>query len=82
MDDPAVVAYKPKKDWAKKRMQQTKKTLVLHLPRCDVPAPKKEKEAAAAAQDETPPPPQNGADPGAEKEESKDSGSESMDELD
>ena len=24
VDDPAVVAYKPKKDWAKKRMQQTK----------------------------------------------------------
>ena len=56
MDDPAVVAYKPKKDWAKKRMQQTKKTLVLHLPRCDVPAPKKGKEAAAAAQNEAPPP--------------------------
>ena len=55
---------------------------MLHLPRCDVPAPKKEKEEAAAAQKEAPPPPQNGADPGAEKEESRDSGSESMDELD
>ena len=81
MDDPAVVTYKPKKDWAKKRMQQTKKTLVLHLPRCDAPAPRKEKEAAAAAQNEAPPSPQNGADPGAEKEENRDSGSESMDEL-
>ena len=78
VEDPAVVAYKPKKDWAKKRIQQTKKTLVLHLPRCDAPTPKKEE--TAAAQNEAPPPPQNGADPGAEKEENRDSGSESMDE--
>ena len=63
-------------------MQQTKKTLVLHLPRCDAPAPRKEEEAAAATQNEAPPPPQNGADPGAGKEETRDSGSESMDELD
>ena len=79
VDDPAVVAYKPKKDWAKKRMQQTKKTLVLHLPRCDAPPSKKEE--AGAAQREAPPAPQNGEDPGAEKECDKDSGSESMDEL-
>ena len=79
VDDPAVVAYKPKKDWAKKRMLQTKKTLVLHLPRCDAQNPRRE--AAAAAQEEAPPAPQEGADPGAEKEENKDSGSESMDEL-
>ena len=78
-DDPAVVAYKPKKDWAKKRMLQTKKTLVLHLPRCDAQNPRRE---AAAAQEEAPPSPQNGADPGAEKQENRDSGSESMDKLD
>ena len=79
VEDPAVVAYKPKKDWAKKRMLQTKKTLVLHLPRCNAPAPRREE--AAAAQEEAPPAPQAGEDPGAEKEEGKDSGSESMDEL-
>ena len=75
-----MVAYKPKKDWAKKRMLQTKKTLVLHLRRCNAPTPKKE-EAAAAQEEEVPPAPQEGNDPGAEKEENKDSGSESMDEL-
>ena len=80
VEDPTVVAYKPKKGWARKRMEQTKKTLVLHLLRCDAPPSKKEE--AGAAQNEVPPTPQNGEDPGAEKEITKDSGSESMDELD
>ena len=80
VEDPAVIAYKPKKGWARKRMEQTKKTLVLHLPRCDAPPSKKEE--AGAAQNEAPPAPLNGEDPGAEKETEKDSGSESMDELD
>ena len=32
--------FKPKKGWAKKRMEQTKKTLVLYIPRMDGPSSK------------------------------------------
>ena len=55
VEDPAAIAYKPKKGWARKRMEQTKKTLVLHLPRCDAPPSKKEE--AGAAQNGVPPAP-------------------------
>ena len=80
VEDPAVVAYTPKKEWTQKRIEQTKKTLVLHLPRCD--APPSGKGEAEAAQREVPPAPQaEGADPGAGPNP-KDSGAESMDELD
>ena len=42
VEDPAVVHYKPKKEWAKRKMEQTKKTLVLHLPKCDAHTQNKE----------------------------------------
>ena len=44
--DPSEVPYKPKRNWAKRKMEQTKKTLVLHLPRCDAPKIKREMEEA------------------------------------
>ena len=37
VENPGEVPYKPKRNWAKRRMEQTKKTLVLLLPRCDDP---------------------------------------------
>ena len=56
--------FKPKKGWAKKRMEQTKKTLVLCIPRMD--SPPVEREEAGASQMENPPAPQaEGEDPGA-----------------
>ena len=73
--------FKPKKGWAKKRMEQTKKTLVLYIPRRDDPTMKREE--AGASQIEDPAPPAEGNDPGAgEAQESQpDSGNGSMDEL-
>ena len=75
--------FKPKKGWAKKRMEQTKKTLVLCIPRMDGPPVKREE--AGASQVENPAPQAEGNDPGAgEAQESQpqpDSGNGSMDEL-
>ena len=74
--------FKPKKGWAKKRMEQTKKTLVLCIPRMDGPPVKREE--AGASQMENPPAPQaEGEDPGAgeAQEPQPDSGNRSMDEL-
>ena len=75
--------FKPKKSWAKKRMEQTKKTLVLCIPRMDGPPVKREE--AGASQMENPPALQaEGEDPGAgeAQEPQPDSGNESMDEQD
>ena len=55
--------FKPKKGWAKKRMEQTKKTLVLCIPRMDGPPVKREE--AGASQMENPAPQAEGNDPGA-----------------
>ena len=83
VETPEDAPFKPKKGWAKKRMEQTKKTLVLCIPRLDAPAIKKEE--AGAAQAEIPPAPQAGEDPGAgeaqPQEPQPDSGNGSMDEM-
>ena len=73
--------FKPKKGWAKKRMEQTKKTLVLCIPRIDGPHVKREE--AGASQMENPAPQAEGNDPGAgeSQEPQPDSGNGSMDEL-
>ena len=72
--------FKPKKGWAKKRMEQTKKTLVLCIPRMDNPPVKREE--AGASQMENPAPQAEGNDPGAGEvqEPQPDSGNGSMDE--
>ena len=76
--------FKPKKGWAKKRMEQTKKTLVLCIPRMEGPPVKREE--AGASQMENPAPQAEGEDPGAgeaqEPQPQPDSGNGSMDELD
>ena len=79
---PEDAPFKPKQSWARKRMDQTKKTLVLCIPRLDAPAIKKEE--AGAAQAEIPPAPQAGEDPGAgeEQEPQPDSGNGSLDDMD
>ena len=73
--------FKPKKGWAKKRMEQTKKTLVLCIPRVNGPPVKREE--AGASQMENPAPQVEGGDPGAgeAQEPQPDSGNGSMDEL-
>ena len=75
--------FKPKKGWAKKRMEQTKKTLVLCIPRMEGPSVKREE--AGASQMENPAPQAEGEDPGAgeaqEPQPQPDSGNGSMDEL-
>ena len=43
--------FKPKKGWARKRMEQTMKTLVLCIPRADGSAIKKEETGAAQKED-------------------------------
>ena len=83
VEPPASIPFKPKKGWAKKRMEQTKKTLVLCIPRMDGPPIKREE--AGASQMENPPAPQaQGEDPGAgeAQEPQPDSGNGSMDEQD
>ena len=74
--------FKPKKGWAKKRMEQTKKTLILCIPRMEGPPVKREE--AGASQMESPAPQAEGEDPGAGEEQNPqpDSGKGSMDELD
>ena len=74
--------FKPKKGWAKKRMEQTKKTLVLCIPRMNSPPVKREE--AGASQMENPAPQAEGEDPGAgeEQDPQPDSGNGSMDGLD
>ena len=74
--------FKPKKGWAKKRMEQTKKTLVLCIPRMDGPPVKREE--AGASQMENPVPQAKGEDPAAGEEQNPqpDSGNGSMDEQD
>ena len=74
--------FKPKKGWAKKRMEQTKKTLVLCIPRIEGPPVKREE--AGASQMENPAPQAEGEDPGAGEEQNPqpDSGNGSMDEQD
>ena len=74
--------FKPKKGWAKKRMEQTKKTLVLCIPRMEGPPVKREE--AGASQMENPTPQAEGEDPGAGEEQNPqpDSGNGSMDEQD
>ena len=76
--------FKPKKGWAKKRMEQTKKTLVLCIPRMEGPPVKREE--AGASQIENPAPQAEGEDPGAgeaqKPQPQPDSGNGSMDELD
>ena len=74
--------FKPKKGLAKKRMEQTKKTLVLCIPRMDGPPVKREE--AGASQMENPTPQAEGEDPGAGEEQNPqpDSGNGSMNELD
>ena len=77
------MSFKPKKGWAKKRMEKTKKTLVLCIPRLDGPPVKGEE--AGTSQRENPPAPQaEGSDPGAgeEQESQPDSANGSMDEQD
>ena len=73
--------FKPKKGWAQKRMEQTKKTLVLCIPRMDSPLVKREE--AGASQMENPAPQAEGNDPGAgeAQDPQPDSGNGSMDEL-
>ena len=73
--------FKPKKGWAKKRMEQTKKTLVLCIPRMNGPPVKREE--VGAYQMENPAPQAEGNDPGAgeAQEPQPDSGNGSMDEL-
>ena len=73
--------FKPKKGWAKKRMEQTKKTLVLCIPRMEGPPVKREE--AGASQMENPAPQAEGEDPGAGEAQNPqpDSGNGSMDEL-
>ena len=73
--------FKPKKGWAKKRMEQTKKTLVLCIPRMENPPVKGEE--TGASQMENPAPQEEGEDPGAgeAQEPEPDSGNGSMDEL-
>ena len=84
-EDPARVQFKPKKGWTKRRMEQTKKTLVLCLPRCDA-FPVKREEAGAAQREDPPAPEVEGEYPGVcEADEppsvtQEDSGSGSMDE--
>ena len=46
VEDPSEVPYKPKKNWVKRKMEQTKKTLVLHLPQCDASKIKREMDEA------------------------------------
>ena len=80
--EPPAESFKPKKGWAKRKMEQTKKTLVLCIPRIEGPSLKKEE--AGAAQREIPPAPQAaGEDPGAgeAQEPQPDSGNGSMDEM-
>ena len=74
--------FKPKKDWAKKRMEQTKKTLVLCIPRLDG-SPAKEEEAGASQRENPPAPQAEGNDPGAGEvqEPQPDSANGSMDEM-
>ena len=74
--------FKPKKGWAKKRMEQTKKTLVLCIPRMNSLPVKREE--AGASQMENPTPQAEGEDPGAgeEQDPQPDSGNGSMDGLD
>ena len=74
--------FKPKKGWAKKRMEQTRKTLVLCIPRMNSPPVKREE--AGASQMENPAPEAEGEDPGAGEEQDPppDSGNGSMDGLD
>ena len=74
--------FKAKKGWAKKRMEQTKKTLVLCIPRMDGPPVKREE--AGTSQMENPAPQAEGEDPGACEEQNPqpDSGNGSMDEQD
>ena len=81
VEPPEEAPFKPKKGWAKKRMEQTKKTLVLCIPRLDGPPIKKEE--AGAPQVEIPPAPQAGEDPGAgeAQEPQPDSGNGSLDEM-
>ena len=64
VEDPTVVHYKPKKGWAKRKMEQTKKTLVLHLPKCDAHTPIK-KEVGAAQEEIAPTSQVEEDDPGA-----------------
>ena len=74
--------FKPKKGWAKKRMEQTKKTLVLCIPRVNGPPVKRAE--AGASQMENPAPQVEGEDPraGGEQNPQPDSGNGSMDEQD
>ena len=46
--------FKPKKGWAKKRMEQTKKTLVLCIPRVNGPPVKREEAGASQMENPTP----------------------------
>ena len=83
VEPPAEMPFKPKKGWAKKRMEQTKETFVLCIPRVDGPIIKKEE--AGASQMENPPAPQaEGEDSGAGEVQrpQPDSGNGSMDEMD
>ena len=77
-----LMPFKRKKGWTRKRMELTKKTLVLCIPRMDGSSVKREE--AGASQMENPPAPQaEGEDPGAggAQEPQPDSGNGSMDEL-
>ena len=85
MEDPTRVPFKPKRGWAKRKMEQSKKTLVLCLPRCNVPSTSKE--GAEASSMEAPPTPQaegeEGEDRGAgeDQEPKPDSEDRSLDEM-
>ena len=81
VETPEEAPFKPKQGWAKKRMEQTKKTLVLCIPRLDGPPIKKEE--TGATQMENPPAPQAGEDPGAgeAQEPQPDSGNGSLDDM-
>ena len=83
VEAPAEMPFEPKKGWAKKRMEQTKKTLVLCIPRVEGPTIKKE-EAGALQMENLPAPQAEGEDPGAgeAREPQHDSGNGSMDEQD
>ena len=82
VEPPVEMPFKPKKGWAKKRMEQTKKTLVLCIPRMDGP-PIKREETGASQMDNSPALQAKGEDPGAgeAQEHQPDSGNGSMDEM-
>ena len=76
VEDPPT-SFKSKTGWARKKIEQTKKTLVLHIPRVDESTIKREEPEAPQKEDS--PALQAGANPGNSEAE-PDSGNASLDE--